>query len=81
MCIRDRGGYLALDTPNAAVCRLQQPGFIDPDHDYEYTHAEMADKLRASGFEILEAKGLNHAGRSLAAGEFSICLLYTSRCV
>jgi ubiquinone/menaquinone biosynthesis C-methylase UbiE len=74
-----RGGYLALDTPNAAVCRRQQPGFIDPDHDYEYTHAEMADKLRASGFEILEAKGLNHAGRSLAAGEFSMTEVATQR--
>jgi SAM-dependent methyltransferase len=65
------GGYLGLDTPNATVCRLQQAEFIDPDHDYEYTHAEMVEKLGAAGFEILEAKGLNHAGRSLAAGEFS----------
>jgi len=29
------GGYLALDTPNARVCRVQQPGFIDPDHDHD----------------------------------------------
>jgi SAM-dependent methyltransferase len=65
------GGHLALDTPNATVCRLQQAEFIDPDHDHEYTHGELSDKLRANGFEILEAKGLNHAGRSLAAGVFS----------
>ena len=65
------GGHLALDTPNATVCRLQQAEFIDPDHEHEYTHGEMSDKLRANGFEILEAKGLNHAGRSLAAGVFS----------
>jgi SAM-dependent methyltransferase len=65
------GGHLALDTPNATVCRLQQAEFIDPDHDHEYTHGEMSEKLQANGFEILEAKGLNHAGRSLAAGVFS----------
>ncbi|MGH9016726.1 MAG: methyltransferase domain-containing protein [Acidimicrobiales bacterium] len=66
------GGYLGLDTPNARVCRLQQENYIDPDHDYEYTHAEMTQKLEAAGFEIVEAKGLNHAGRSLAAGRFSM---------
>jgi len=73
------GGYLGLDTPNARVCRLQQDEFIDPDHDYEYTHAEMLDKLRGAGFEVLEAKGLNHAGRSLAAGEFSLPEVATRR--
>jgi len=73
------GGYLALDTPNARVCRLQQPGFIDPDHDHEYTHGEMMDKLRAAGFEVLEAKGLNLAGRSLARGEFSVQEVATNR--
>ncbi len=55
------GGYLALDTPNARVCRIQQPGYIDPDHDHEYTHGEMTEKLHGAGFEILEAKGLNLA--------------------
>jgi SAM-dependent methyltransferase len=74
-----RGGYLALDTPNARVCRVQQPGYIDPDHDYEYTHAEMTDKLRAAGFEILEAKGLNLAARSVAEGTFSIQEVATRR--
>lgn len=73
------GGHLALDTPNATVCRLQQDEYIDPDHDYEYTHRELSDKLGANGFEILEAKGLNHAGRSLAAGEFSASDVATHR--
>jgi SAM-dependent methyltransferase len=73
------GGYLGLDTPNARVCRLQQAEFIDPDHDYEYTHGEMVAKLRAGGFDILEAKGLNHAGGSLAAGEFSTQEVATKR--
>jgi ubiquinone/menaquinone biosynthesis C-methylase UbiE len=73
------GGHLGLDTPNAAVCRLQQDEYIDPDHDHEYTHAEMVEKLTAAGFEILEAKGLNHAGRSLAAGQFSVTDVATHR--
>jgi SAM-dependent methyltransferase len=73
------GGYLALDTPNARVCRLQQPEFIDPDHDHEYTHGEMMDKLQGAGFEVLEAKGLNLAGGSLARGEFSIQEVSTRR--
>jgi SAM-dependent methyltransferase len=73
------GGYLALDTPNARVCRLQQPEFIDPDHDYEYTHGEMVDKLHGAGFEVLESKGLNHAGGSLARGEFSVQEVSTRR--
>jgi 2-polyprenyl-3-methyl-5-hydroxy-6-metoxy-1,4-benzoquinol methylase len=73
------GGHLALDTPNARVCRVQQPGFIDPDHDYEYTHGEMMDKLRAAGLEVLEAKGLNLAARSVAEGTFSIQEVATNR--
>jgi SAM-dependent methyltransferase len=73
------GGHLALDTPNARVCRLQQPEFIDPDHDHEYTHGEMTDKLRVAGFEVLEAKGLNLASRSVAAGVFSPGEVATAR--
>ena len=61
-------GYLALDTPNARVTRLQQAAFIDPDHEHEYTHAELRAKLARAGFEVVEAKGLNYAGPSLAAG-------------
>jgi len=73
------GGYLALDTPNARVCRVQQPGFIDPDHDHEYTHGEMMDKLHNAGFEVLEAKGLNLASRSVAEGRFSVQEVATRR--
>jgi ubiquinone/menaquinone biosynthesis C-methylase UbiE len=73
------GGYLALDTPNGAVCRLQQPEFIDPDHKYEYTHAEMVEKLTRAGFDICEAKGLNHAGTSVSRGSFSMAEVATAR--
>jgi SAM-dependent methyltransferase len=64
------GGYLGLDTPNARVTRLQQDEFIDPDHEYEYTDAEMRARLGEAGFDVVGAWGLNHAGPSLAAGRF-----------
>jgi SAM-dependent methyltransferase len=73
------GGTLGIDTPNARVTRLQQAEFIDPDHEYEYTHAELADKLLAAGFEIAEARGLNYAGPSLAAGVFNADEVATAR--
>ena len=56
------GGYLALDTPNARACRLQQEEFIDPDHKVEYTHQEMLDLLEGADLELVEAKGLNYMG-------------------
>jgi ubiquinone/menaquinone biosynthesis C-methylase UbiE len=73
------GGSLGLDTPNARVTRLQQDAFIDPDHEYEYTDAEMQEKLRRAGFDVVEAKGLNHAGPSLAAGTFDAEQVATAR--
>lgn len=66
------GGYLCLDTPNARVCRIQQPEFINPDHEVEYTHEQLIKKIGAAGFDILEAKGLNYAGRSVAEGRFDL---------
>lgn len=64
------GGHLALDTPNARACRLQQEGFIDPDHKAEYTSEEMLALLEGAGFAVVEAKGLNYLGASLAGGRF-----------
>jgi SAM-dependent methyltransferase len=66
------GGHLALDTPNAAVTRLQQDAFIDPDHKVEYTHPELATVLAGAGFEVIEAKGLNYAGRCVTTGRFDV---------
>lgn len=66
------GGWFALDTPNAAVCRLQMAEWIDPDHKYEYSHPELSAKLSAAGFEIVEAKGLNYIGWPAAEGRFSM---------
>lgn len=73
------GGHLGIDTPNARVTRLQQASFIDPDHEHEYTHAELSEKLRRAGFEVVEAKGLNYAGPSLASGRFDPDQVATAR--
>ena len=73
------GGYLGIDTPNARVTRLQQAAFIDPDHEHEYTDAEMRAKLAGAGFEVAGAWGLNHAGPSLAAGRFDADQVATAR--
>ena len=73
------GVYLGIDTPNARVTRLQQDEFIDPDHEHEYTDAEMRVKIQAAGFEIAGAWGLNYAGPSLRKGVFDAEEIATAR--
>ncbi len=73
------GGVLALDTPNAALTRLQQDAFIDPDHKYEYRHAEMAAMLRGAGFVVERATGINYGGDSVARGVFDPVEVATKR--
>jgi SAM-dependent methyltransferase len=70
-------GAFAFDTPNGAVCRLQQDEFIDPDHKIEYTHDQISAKLEQAGFRIARQHGLNYAGASSASREFD--LLDTAR--
>jgi SAM-dependent methyltransferase len=66
------GGYFAIDTPNAAVTRLQQEPFIDPDHKYEYRLEELTKKAASAGFNIHSVRGLNYAGECLARGHFDM---------
>lgn len=66
------GGWFCLDTPNRAATRLQGEGWIHPEHKIEYTHPQLATKLERAGFEIIEAKGLNHLPNSIAAGSFDL---------
>jgi SAM-dependent methyltransferase len=66
------GGHLALDTPNAAVCRLEQDAFIDPDHEVEYTLDALTDKVTAAGFEVVTARGLNWGGTGIGRGIFDL---------
>lgn len=68
--ILEPGGHLAVDTPNGRVCRMQQPGFIDPDHKVEYTLEALRAKITAAGFEILTERGLNWGGSAAARGKF-----------
>jgi SAM-dependent methyltransferase len=64
------GGYMAIDTPNGRVCRLQQSSFIDPDHEVEYTLEQLRHKVQRAGFEVLTERGLNWGGPGVASGEF-----------
>ncbi len=71
-CFRvlEPGGYLAIDTPNGRVCRLQQDSFIDPDHEVEYTLGQLRDKVERAGFDVLTERGLNWGGPAVAEGRF-----------
>ena len=62
------GGVVAIDTPNGAICRLQGPDFIDPDHKVEYTADQLSSKLARAGFVGLHVRGLNYCGGALATG-------------
>jgi SAM-dependent methyltransferase len=64
------GAFMAIDTPNGLVCRLQQASFIDPDHEVEYTLDQLRDKVRRAGFDVLTERGLNWGGPAVARGEF-----------
>jgi predicted SAM-dependent methyltransferase len=64
------GGTLALDTPNRTVCRLQQASLINPDHQLEYSAAELVDKIERAGLEVTELKGLNYLGHPASEGGF-----------
>ena len=68
--VLEPGGWFCVDTPNGPVCRLQQEGFINPDHEIEYSHQAFLSKLVANGFEVPVAVGMNHLGRCLDTGRF-----------
>jgi SAM-dependent methyltransferase len=73
------GGVLALDTPNSRLTRLQQAAYIDPDHKYEYAHAELEAMLRGNGFVVERAHGIAYGGQSAASGVFEPGELATRR--
>lgn len=65
------GGYFCLDTPNAALTRLQSPdAYIHPEHQKEYYVDEIRAKLLHAGFQIVEAKGVCPMPESLKSGRF-----------
>jgi len=70
--VLERGGWFALDTPNARVTRMQQEAFIDPDHKHEYQVDELHSMLERVGFTDIRTMGLNYAGDSLTRSSFDL---------
>jgi SAM-dependent methyltransferase len=64
------GGYFALDTPNGPAWRLRSAELMNDDHEVEYAAGELAAKLEAAGFDVVESKGLNLMRRGTEAGVF-----------
>jgi glycosyltransferase involved in cell wall biosynthesis/SAM-dependent methyltransferase len=65
------GGRFSLDTPNAALARLQSPsGFLHQEHQVEYHVDELVARLRQVGFEIVEAGGICPMPRTIQSGVF-----------
>jgi SAM-dependent methyltransferase len=65
------GGRFCLDTPNAALTRLQLPdSLIHPEHQKEYRVGELATKLERAGFRVVAAKALCPMPESARSGQF-----------
>ncbi|MGH7319657.1 MAG: methyltransferase domain-containing protein [Candidatus Rokuibacteriota bacterium] len=63
------GGSFCLDTPNAALTRLESPhALIHPDHKKEYQVDELRAKLERWRFEVVEARGICPMPESLKRG-------------
>jgi len=66
-------GSLCFDTPNRGLTRIQIPdGYINPDHKYEYTNAEMKKFITDAGFTITEEKGIAWMPQSRQTGAFDL---------
>lgn len=66
------GGHFCLDTPNAALTRLESPqAMIHPEHQKEYLVYEIREKLIAAGFQIVDAKSICPMPQSLRQQQFS----------
>jgi ubiquinone/menaquinone biosynthesis C-methylase UbiE/uncharacterized protein YbaR (Trm112 family) len=60
------GGYFCLDTPNAALTRIQSPNeLIHPEHKKEYYVPELIAKLEQWGFQVMEKKAIVPMPKSL----------------
>jgi SAM-dependent methyltransferase len=66
------GGRICIDTPNGLACKIQMggQGVTNPDHEIEYTPAELEAKIEKAGFVIEAAKGLNHIPKTFDTGVF-----------
>ncbi len=67
------GGYFCLDTPNAALTRIESPDELThPEHQKEYHVHELRDKLVRWGFKVVEEKGVVPMPKSLKRGVFDV---------
>ena len=74
------GGAFCLDTPNAALTRIQSPDeLIHPEHKKEYRVGEIRDLLIGAGFEVVKEKGICPMPDSLRNGVFSLKELISKR--
>jgi predicted SAM-dependent methyltransferase len=65
------GGTIFLDTPNAALTRLQSPqALIHPEHKVEYHVGELVNLVRSAGFVMEKVGGICPMPRSLRTGVF-----------
>lgn len=65
------GGSFCLDTPNAALTRLESPDkFIHPEHKKEYYVHELRDKLVRWGFAVVDEKALTPMPQVVRTGLF-----------
>jgi hypothetical protein len=65
------GGSFCLDTPNAALTRLQSPDqMIHPEHQKEYYPGEIRALLERAGLEIADARAVCPMPQSLARRAF-----------
>jgi glycosyltransferase involved in cell wall biosynthesis/SAM-dependent methyltransferase len=91
------GGMFCLDTPNAALTRIQLRGsFMHPEHRVEYEVSGLVARLQAAGFTIKDVRGICPMPRTVQTGIFheqelldnavladqaEICYLFVVECV
>jgi len=64
-------GAFHLDTPNRNVTRLQFPDrYTNSDHQIEYTHHQLSEKLKQHGFVVEERIGVLDCSKWVRSGEF-----------
>lgn len=64
-------GRLIFDTPNRLLTKIQCPGsFIDPDHKYEYTPAELERVVADAEFTVMRKVGMVHLPVQAATGQY-----------
>jgi predicted SAM-dependent methyltransferase len=69
-------GFLALDTPNRAVTKIEVASkgieFINPDHKVEYTHGQMQDLFAQAGLEVIRQHGIGYMPETVERNEWLV---------